>query len=333
MGLLLACIVAAAWLGGAGRRRAEAALRQSEQKLREARNELDTKVAERTAALRYSEERYALATAASEEGFWDWVVATDDVYVSPRLLEIYGFPPGTTFAGRDDFISRFPLHPEDRLTWQESVAAHFAGQTARFEKELRTLRGGETRWLQLTGLATRNASGEVVRWAGATKDITVRKHAEQALRLSEERYARAMEGSAAGHWDWNLASDEMFLSERAQDLLCLGGRVRAQTLGTVDHWAVAMLETVVLDLAFMGANGITLQHGMTVPDGAVAAVKTMAVRVSRRRIFVGDSSKFGSDSFVRFAEVTDFERIVTDSGLPVEFAKQLHGRGVDVSRV
>jgi len=116
-------------------------------------------------------------------------------------------------------------------------------------------------------------------------------------------------------------------------VLCLGGRVRAETLGTVDHWAVAMLETIVLDLAFMGANGITLQHGMTVPDGAVAAVKTMAVRVSRRRVFVADSSKFGSDSFVRFAEVTDFERIITDSGLPVDFAKHLHDRGVDVSRV
>src|SRR5882672_1824657 len=164
--------------------------------------------------LKRSEERYALAMAAADEGYWDWIVPTDEFYVSPRLLEMYGLPPGTTFAGREDFISRFPLHPEDRLTWQESVAEHFAGKTARFEKELRTLRGGETRWLQLTGLATRNASGEVVRWAGATKDITARKHAEQALRLSEERYALAMQASGEGHWDWKIATDEYYTSPR-----------------------------------------------------------------------------------------------------------------------
>jgi len=164
--------------------------------------------------LKLSEERHALAMTAADEGYWDWIVDTDEFYCSPRLLEMYGFPPGTTFAGRGDFLARFPLHPEDRLTWQEGVAEHFTGKTARFEKELRTLRDGETRWLQLTGLATRNASGEVVRWAGATKDITGRKQAEQALRLSEERYALAMQASGEGHWDWKIASDEYYTSPR-----------------------------------------------------------------------------------------------------------------------
>ena len=116
------------------------------------------------------------------------------------------------------------------------------------------------------------------------------------------------------------------------EVIVLGGRVRPQTLGAVDHWAVAMLETLVLDLAFMGANGVSLDHGMTVPDSAVAAVKTMAVRVSRRRIFVADSSKFGADSFVRFAGISDFEKFVTDSGLAIEHAAELHTRGVEVIR-
>src|ERR1700694_2088073 len=70
--------------------------------------------------LKRSEERYALVMAAADEGYWDWIVATDDFYASPRLLEMYGFPPGTTFAGRDDFLARFPLHPEDRPKWQEA---------------------------------------------------------------------------------------------------------------------------------------------------------------------------------------------------------------------
>lgn len=116
------------------------------------------------------------------------------------------------------------------------------------------------------------------------------------------------------------------------EVLCLGGRVRAETLGVVDHWAVSMLESIVLDLAFMGANGVTLEHGMTVPESAVAAVKTAAIRCSRRRIFVADSTKFGSDSFVRFAQFADFERIVTDNALPIDYAAELHSRGIELTR-
>lgn len=116
------------------------------------------------------------------------------------------------------------------------------------------------------------------------------------------------------------------------EVLCLGGRVRAQTCAVADPWAVSMLESVVLDLAFLGANGVSIEHGMTVPDAAIAAVKAAAVRNSRRRIFVGDSTKFGTDSFARFAEVSDFERIVTDAALPVDFAAELHARGVELTR-
>jgi DeoR family fructose operon transcriptional repressor len=116
-------------------------------------------------------------------------------------------------------------------------------------------------------------------------------------------------------------------------VIVIGGRVRSQTLGAVDHWAVAMLETLVLDLAFMGGNGISLEHGVTVPDSAVAAVKTMAMRVSRRRILVADSSKYGTDSFVRFAQLNEFERFITDDAMPVEHAAELHVRGIEVTRV
>src|SRR5712671_7857261 len=171
--------------------------------------------------LKLSEERHALAMTAADEGYWDWIVDTDEFYCSPRLLEMYGFPPGTTFTGRNDFLARFPLHPEDRLTWQESVAAHFAGKTARFDKELRTLRDGETRWLHLTGLATRDASGKVVRWTGSTTNITDRKRAEEALRLSEERYAFAMEAAQDAHWDWIVGTDEYYTSPRVVDVFGL----------------------------------------------------------------------------------------------------------------
>lgn len=114
------------------------------------------------------------------------------------------------------------------------------------------------------------------------------------------------------------------------DLLVLGGRVRGQTLGAVDHWATRMLADLVLDLAFLGANGVTVQHGLTTPDPAVAAVKAAAVAASRRRILIADHTKFGINAFCRFAGVRDLEAIITDEGLPTAQADALRAAGPEL---
>src|SRR5258708_12329788 len=53
-------------------------------------------------ALRESEKRYERAMLAAEAGFWDWYIPSDAFYLSPKLLEMGGFAPGTTFVDRAD---------------------------------------------------------------------------------------------------------------------------------------------------------------------------------------------------------------------------------------
>jgi DeoR/GlpR family transcriptional regulator of sugar metabolism len=115
-------------------------------------------------------------------------------------------------------------------------------------------------------------------------------------------------------------------------VLLLGGRMRGRTLATVDHWALRMLADLVIDLAFIGANGISRDHGLTTPDPAVAAVKAAVVERSRRRIFVGLHTKFGAASFCRFAEISDFEVLVTDTGLSPGEARRFSVLGPQVVR-
>ena len=116
-------------------------------------------------------------------------------------------------------------------------------------------------------------------------------------------------------------------------VLLLGGRVRARTLATVGSWACSMLGGFVIDLAFLGSNGISREHGLTTPDPVVADVKAKAIEVSRRRVFMGDHSKFGVSSFCRFAEIDQFEAIVTDTGLSVAEARRYSLLGPTVMRV
>jgi DeoR/GlpR family transcriptional regulator of sugar metabolism len=117
------------------------------------------------------------------------------------------------------------------------------------------------------------------------------------------------------------------------EVILLGGRLRSRTLGTVDHWATSMLEQFVLDVAFLGANGITRDRGLTVPNTAVAAVKAKAMEVSRRQIFVGIHTKFGVTSFCRFAQVANFESLITDTTLSAHEAHRYAALGPQVIRV
>ncbi|MGW1891783.1 DeoR/GlpR family DNA-binding transcription regulator [Streptomyces sp. NPDC002004] len=116
-------------------------------------------------------------------------------------------------------------------------------------------------------------------------------------------------------------------------VLLLGGRVRAGTLATVDHWTTRMLAGFVIDLAYIGANGITREHGLTTPDPAVSEVKAQAVRASRRTVFAGVHTKFGAVSFCRFAQVSELEAIVTSTGLPASEAHRYALQGPQVIRV
>jgi PAS domain S-box-containing protein len=169
-------------------------------------------------ALQKSEQRHATAMEAARDGHWDWIAETDEFYASPRMLEIYGFPPGTRFQGRQDFLDRFPFHPGDRAMWQATIDRFFASRESHVEIALRLIRQGEVRWVNTNGLVSRDADGVPTRYTGSVSDITQRKAAENALRESEQRFALATEGSSDGIYDWDLATNMMFLSPRCQQL-------------------------------------------------------------------------------------------------------------------
>ncbi|QYJ05647.1 DeoR/GlpR family DNA-binding transcription regulator [Nocardioides panacisoli] len=131
----------------------------------------------------------------------------------------------------------------------------------------------------------------------------------------------------------SLLAAEALAGSDSVTVLLLGGRMRGRTLATVDHWALRMLDELVIDLAYLGTNAITPDDGLTTPDPAVAAVKHAALKRSRRRVLLAAHSKFGISNFTRFADVADFEAIVTGTELPLEDARRYEALGPHVIRV
>ncbi|MFF4541630.1 DeoR/GlpR family DNA-binding transcription regulator [Streptomyces aureus] len=131
----------------------------------------------------------------------------------------------------------------------------------------------------------------------------------------------------------SLATAGALAGAENTSVLLLGGRVRPGTLATVDHWTTKMLAGFVIDLAFIGANGISREHGLTTPDPAVSEVKAQAIRASRRTVFAGVHTKFGAVSFCRFAGIGALETIVTSTLLPASEAHRYSLLGPQVIRV
>jgi DeoR family fructose operon transcriptional repressor len=114
------------------------------------------------------------------------------------------------------------------------------------------------------------------------------------------------------------------------DLHLLPGRVRRTTQAAVGDETVAALSVLRTDVVLVGSNGVTLDHGMSTPDHAEAAVKRAMVRAGQRVIALVDSSKIGRENTVRFAELEDIDVLVTDDGISDRDIKAIGDRGVEV---
>lgn len=107
----------------------------------------------------------------------------------------------------------------------------------------------------------------------------------------------------------------------------VGGRVRARTLASVDEAAQAFLRELFVDVAFVGANGVSVDRGLTTPDRSEAAVKAAFIRAARRAVILADHTKFGSDHFAHFGALDDVDTIVTDSGLEQDVVAEIEAAG------
>src|SRR4029453_299771 len=89
------------------------------------------------AALRESEERYALALRGANDGLWDWNLRTDEIFFSERWKEMLGLSNETVAGVPDEWFQRVHSDDVDRL--RTNVAAHLEGLTPHLESEHRVL--------------------------------------------------------------------------------------------------------------------------------------------------------------------------------------------------
>jgi len=109
-----------------------------------------------------------------------------------------------------------------------------------------------------------------------------------------------------------------------------GGTLRPLQHSLVDPFASAFIETLSVDLAFIGCNGVDPVRGVTNVNLPEAEVKRRMVRSAERSVVVADGSKLGRARLGRVGPLSDFESLVTSSDAPLDEVARLRAAGLSV---
>ena len=132
-------------------------------------------------SLRESEERYALAARAANDGLWDWDLTAGTTYYSTRWKEMLGYPDGEIGCSPEDWLGR--VHPDDA---PELIAQLSELQTGRRGSVLQEHRvrahDGSYVWALCRCLAVPGGGAPAARIVGSLTDVTGRRRLEEQLR-------------------------------------------------------------------------------------------------------------------------------------------------------
>jgi PAS domain S-box-containing protein len=257
------------WLS-ASRRRAEEALRESEQRWRSLTEALPQ-----------------LVWGAGPDGGCDYFSTQWTNYTGLEESDLLGW------AWME------ALHPDDRETtrqfWTESVAGRQP-----YDVEYRIRRSeGTYGWFKTRGTPIRDSDGRIVKWFGTCTDITDRKRAEQILKdheleLSQARdlleikvmertkelrrgeayLAEAQKLSKTGSFGWNVFGGEIYWSEETFRIFEYGRETKPGLELVLErtHPEDRVRVQQVIDRASQNAKDFDVEHRLLMPDGLVKHV-------------------------------------------------------------
>jgi PAS domain S-box-containing protein len=131
-------------------------------------------------ALRQSEERFDLAVRGTDAGVWDWDLRTGVVYFSPRWKSMLGHADDEIPPALSAWESR--LHSDDRERALATLHDYLEGRSAEYELEHRLRhKDGSYRWILSRGAAVRDGEGRPYRMVGSHLDVTAHKEAVDQL--------------------------------------------------------------------------------------------------------------------------------------------------------
>lgn len=113
-------------------------------------------------------------------------------------------------------------------------------------------------------------------------------------------------------------------------VILLGGQYRPDRMDTIGPLAMATLEQLRGYTCFIGADGLSIDFGLSAADIDSASLYRLAVRQARETVLLVDSSKFFTTSLFKIVDWDAISRVVTDTRPQDDWMQFLDSRGIQV---
>lgn len=141
-------------------------------------------------------ERLQLIMEATNDGMWDWDIKNDTLFWSDKLFFLLGLVPGSCQPSLDYFYQL--IHPKDRVKVIQEIQQHLQCNQP-YKCEMRLKKADDSYgWFLGQGKAVRDINGDPIRMVGSMTDISDRKHIEEQLRQSEQRFRSIFDNVSVG---------------------------------------------------------------------------------------------------------------------------------------
>lgn len=128
----------------------------------------------------------------------------------------------------------------------------------------------------------------------------------------------------------NSARLTLELKSTSLNVIMLGGQYRPERMDTVGPIAMSTLEQLRGYTTFLGADGLSMDFGLSAADIDSAHLYRLAVAHARETILVVDHSKFQQASLFKIVDWDKITRVVTDAMPDAVWSEFLHSRGIEV---
>ena len=227
---------------------------------------------------RQRESLLAQAEQLARLGSWQFDVAAQSFTWSAQMFHMLGLKPDDQPVALARACALF--HPEDRARVTQEVA-DLIQYTRSFENEVRfVLPDGQVRVFHSRAVPIANESGDVVRIAGMSQDITEQKQAQERLRKKRSLLAQAEEIAKLGSWEMDTVQSTFTGS--AEFFRLLGLEPVAGPVPVEEIWSMMRFEDLgavkrALQQAVAAHTPLDHYSRYVMPDGATRILYTRAV--------------------------------------------------------